>query len=980
MADPTRWFPLGPGCVVDGQLGIESSGRGPVAGRVTAIALAPDDPDHTIYAGTAMGGVWKSTDAGLNWTPMTDDQLSLSVGAMAVEPNAPGSHNRLYVAAGEGNDGGEIFAGTGVLVYDPTMPTGNQWALKLDTGPKKWLDNIRSTAIVLDSRPPALMRILVGTNKGLIESTDDGATWNQIPVGTSPRVSSVVFDPGIDPTTSRLYVAIWGKGIFRQIGNAGFTQVPQGPPDGISNASNLGRITLALSPDHPLVIYAVCADTDGKVLGIYRSFDGAEHWHSIPLPSNDIKQGQYNVAFAVHPTQQATFLYGETKLWRTENSGSDWELVSEPRDGTEGIHADQHVVVFNPGDPTKVWAGNDGGVWFSGDGGRHWRDRNRGLQTMQFYALAQHPIHESLLLAGSQDNGTQRFRGHPGWDLVNFGDGFFCAIDPQQPKYWYSSYVFQPNPKDNQLEAIYRSDEAGDPDSWDRIVDGISSSDTTDRDPFYVPFVIDPSQTNVLYLGTTKLYRTTNRGGRWAPIKRDDNGLDFSTGTKLAQVITAIAVSPGGLNVVYVGTADGQFFRLILMPSGKWQVSQPLAPVDPLDLPQGYISDIAVAPDPTTNPPKKVYVAIGSKQYGTVDTFAGGRIFRSYDEGAHWVRLGGPTLDRTISGFTITHQSNAVNAIALDPDDPTHVYIGCNSGVFKSEDEGNAWLDWTDNLPNVAVADLQIHAGTRLLRAATIGRSVWERSIRVPAAAAPAVDLFIRDSIVDLGRGPTPSGIPDPLHPSDQITFHSGADIKLDTPFPVVGGFQTPQSTLDYTPGGAIDYIGFQRLGHDNARRATTSRLYVQVLNRGPDDADNVFARAFYGMKTAAGYVDLPADFWTAFPNSDPADTSAWRPIGPKREIVKLRQSEPMVVSWDWDVPSGFGTATDIGDNVGLFVVVSCLSDPVTETRRDVNLVAGENKHVALREISVGLPSVVLVGLILVALGGAALLVHKVAP
>lgn len=974
MADPTRWFPLGPSCVVDGQLGYESTGRGPVAGRVTAVALAPDDPDHTVYIGTAMGGVWRSTDAGLSWTPMTDNQLSLSVGAMAVEPTA-GSHHRLYVAAGEGNRGGEIFAGTGVLVYDPTA---NTWELKRDIGPHTWLDNIRSTAIVLDSRPPALMRILVGCTRGLIESTDDGATWNQIPVGPSSNVSSVVFDPGIDPTIARLYVAIWGKGIFRQIGNAGFTQVPKGPPDGISNAGNLGRITLALSPSSPLVIYAVCAATDGSVLGIYRSFDGADHWHSIPLPSADIKQGQYNVAFAVHPTQLATFLYGETKLWLSENSGADWDLVNEPRDGTEGIHSDQHAVVFNPSDPTKVWAGNDGGVWFSSDGGRHWRDRNRGLHTMQYYALAQHPVHESLLLAGSQDNGTQRFTGHPGWNLVNDGDGFFCAIDPQEPQYWYSSYVFQLDPQKNELQAIYRSNEAGDPDSWDLIVDGISSSDTTPDDPFYVPFVIDPSQTNVLYLGTTKLYRTTNRGGRWRPIKREDDGLDFSTGTTTSQVITAIAVNPRASNVIYVGTADGQFYHLLLMPSGKWKVSQPLAPVDPLDLPRGYISDIAVAPDPTTNPPKKVYVAIGSPHYGAIDTYAGGRIFSSDDEGAHWVRLGGPALDRTITGVTISHQSNAVNAIAIDPDNPTHVYIGCNSGIFKSDLEGNSWQDCTDNLPNVAVADLQIHAAGRLLRAATIGRSVWERSIRVPAAAPPAVDLFIRDSIVDLGRGTTPSGITDPLHPGDQITFHSGADIKLDTPFPVVGGFQTPKSTIDYTPGGAIDYIGFQRLGHDNARRATTSRLYVQILNRGPDDADNVVVRAFYGMKTAAGYVDLPADFWTAFPNSDPSDTTAWRPIGPKREIVKLPQSEPMVVSWDWDVPSGFGTATDIGDDVGLFVVVGCASDPVNETRRDVNLVARENKHVALREISVGLPSVVLVGLILVLLGGAALVAHEV--
>jgi photosystem II stability/assembly factor-like uncharacterized protein len=945
--DPNGWVPLGPSCVLNGQLGYDKTGRGPVSGRVTAIVLDPADPDHVVYVGTALGGVWKTTDGGITWVPKSDDHLSLSVGAMAIDPNPP--HN-LYVASGEGNDGGEVFLGSGLTIYDPAADT---WVARSHA----LLTPLRCNALVIDSRPPNPVRLLLATPNGLLESADNGVSWGVTPViaGTpGRRVTSLAFDQRPDPTQSRLYAAVEGNGVYRKVGTAAFTALPKGAAGGLPNSTNIQRITLALCPGQPLTLYAVFADTNDGILGLYRSNDGGDLWQPVPVPTGELKQANYNLVLAVHPTNPDTLLLGETRLWRTTDAGQHWALISDPRGDSPGIHADQHAAVFHPTTPAKVWAGNDGGAWFSADGGDSWQHRNRGLQTLQYYALAQHPAQEVLLLAGSQDNGTQRFEGHPAWDLVGFGDGFYCAIDPQDSRYWYRSYVFHPDAKSGELDAIFRSDRAGHPDSWRAVVDGIATTDTTDRDPFYVPFVIDPSQTNVLYLGTTKLYRTDNRGDSWAPVQRFDNGFDFSTGSSLANVITAIAVNPKDSATVYVGTADGQFFHLHREANGKWTVNSrsglPIA---------AYIGDIAVPSPPGAAPPSpKVYVAIGSPHLSWVPepAVAPGRIFRSDDQGATWTNLGSAVLNLVIQGITVDHQSNPVNAIALDPANPTHVYLGCNVGVFKSTDEGAHWTAFRENLPNAAVADLQFHAARRLLRAATAGRSVWERPVDPPAAAGSGVDLYVRHNLLDVGRRPSPSAVPDPLQPDRQVFYYDGRDVRLDTPFPIVGGFQKLKGTVDFTPDGPIDFLGFEQLEHGDPRAGSTSRVYVQVTNRGPAPATAVDLRVFYAVKAGDNYPDLPGDFWAAFPNADPKDTSVWKPIGPKQSLGNVRPAEPRVVSLVWDVPS------DLSGTVGLLCAVTGgAQDPVNETRLAVSKVAAENKHVVLKEVGVGVSSAAIV-------------------
>ncbi|HEY2117529.1 MAG TPA: hypothetical protein VGJ51_20675 [Candidatus Angelobacter sp.] len=950
---PNGWVPLGPSCIINGQVG-DKKDTAPASGRATAIALHPDHPDTHIFVGTASGGVWRSTDGGLNWVPQTDDQPSLAVGAMAFNTNSDSTKRKLYVGCGEGNEGAEILWGSGMLVYDDTPAT---WRLLSHS----LLENIRVTSIAVETLG-GQDHILVGGflssgNIGLAESLDGGATW--VPVSLAPGtpfdpVSSIVLDTQSDPAKTRLYVAVSGDGIYLRVGPAGspFNRLASTGPGALPPKGNgIARITLAMcpAPASRMTLYAVYANANDQIAGIYRTSDGGQNWQPAANLPKDSAQTNYNVALAVHPTIPSTVIFGETKLWRSITAGNVWDTISEPNGDSPGIHHDQHGVAFHPTDPNKIWAVNDGGVWFSGDGGTVWHHRNRGLATMQYYSLAQHPTYPSLLLAGSQDNGIQRFEGHPSWNKVRGGDGFFCAIDQSDPRYWYGSFVFF---FDGHVEAIYRSDKAGAENSWDRITDGISSADFGSPPPgTFVPFVIDPSFNNVLYLGTTKLYRTENRGSQWTAIKETTSPPVFPT-----SAITAIAVSPSDSNTLYVGTDDGKLFHLQRSADGKYTVNTRTG-----TLPRGYVGDIAI---PAGSPSRKVYVAIGSEHSGGAPDigFSSGRIFRSDDNGATWTALSTPALDLTIAGVTIDHKSNAVNAIALDSANPQHVYIGCNVGIFKSVDEGATWTPYNENLPNVAVADLQFHAGARLLRAATIGRSVWERAVDAPATGT-GVDVFVRDNITDVARGDTPVNVANPLDSPNRLDWFNSLDLKVDTPFPVIGSFQTPTSTLDYTSSTAIDFIGFQQLDNNLARRAATSRIYAQVINRGPNPASNVQVRTFWAEKSGGTYPNLPSDFWTAFPGSDPADTSVWKPIGPAKTISTILPGEPGVVTWDWDVPG-----TD-GDTVGLLSVITAADDPVNESSVDVQTVATKNKHVALREVGVNPRALAVIAAVVVLLG-----------
>jgi hypothetical protein len=360
-----------------------------------------------------------------------------------------------------------------------------------------------------------------------------------------------------------------------------------------------------------------------------------------------------------------------------------------------------------------------------------------------------------------------------------------------------------------------------------------------------------------------------------------------------------------------------------------------------------------------------VYVAVGSGHLSGIPdaVLPNGRIFYSPSKGQVWHDRGSAQLDLTIQGQVVQHRGNPANAIVIDPQPPHRVYIGCNIGVFFTGDQGQNWTHFSDGLPNAPIADLQFHPTRRLLRAATTGRSVWEISVDAPPAPAD-VHVFVRDNILDAGTLPTPALALDPLEPGAQTTWVESLDIKVDTPFPIFGGFRTPKSTVDYTPGGAADFIAFQEFGTDDPRNSKTSRVYLQVQNRGPGDAISVSARIFFAHKGGADFPQLQADFWTVWQDPDASKfTGEWKPIGELQTVPVIKPTEPAIVRWDWSPPGG------LADPAGLLAVVSALGDPVTTAVLNVEQLARNDKHAALKQVGVGAPDAafVVLGILIVA-------------
>jgi photosystem II stability/assembly factor-like uncharacterized protein len=422
-----NWTPLGAAVVANGQIaetaGTGSTGRtAPISGRVTAIAIDPNDPDNTIYAATAQGGVWKTTDGGNIWSPKSDFQFSLAIGAVTVDPSITdpmtGRSNRVYAGTGEANFSLDSYYGGCVLRSDDG---GETW---MQLGAATFAQDEISRILV---DPNDNTHLYLSCSIGVFESTNTGANWAQLRAGVA---NDIALDAS-NPASHRLYAAFRGEGIFLRIGTDTWTLLTD--PD-VPNPA-LGRVALAMFAANPQTLYAAFENGDaaGTLEGIYRTNDGGTTWAPVTNPAG-VGQGWYNLVLAVHPTDANTVYFGEVQLWRTTNGGTNWTRISfGPAAGQPGIHVDQHAFAIHPTTPATVWSGNDGGVWRSLDSGTNWTHRNRGLQTMQYHFLAQHPQWEAVLLAGAQDNGAQRYAGHPAWTLSAFGDGAYVAIDPATP-------------------------------------------------------------------------------------------------------------------------------------------------------------------------------------------------------------------------------------------------------------------------------------------------------------------------------------------------------------------------------------------------------------------------------------------------------------------------------------------------------------------------------------------------------------------
>lgn len=768
------WAALGPAPIASGQtFGLADT---PVSGRVTSIVLDPGyngTSNRTVYLGAANGGLWRSIDDGANWTPLTDNQPSLAVGAIAIDPKNP---NVIYVGTGEGNRAGDTYYGQGLL---KTTDGGNSWTqilgptsttapnlpsfincsfLEIDIDPNNTQTIYAATNIGVMSSAAGGAGIVPIGNRGIWKSTDGGANWRNLNPGNFDIDRSGT-DVLVDPRKpQRIYSAILNLGIYRseQGGEPNtWTKLEGGWPAANTTNPSFTRVEMSsgppISPSTESTVYAAFAAPNDDLLGIWRTTDGGNNWTQVTTPQA-LGQAGYNLALAVDPVDANIVYYGTAAnaannggtVFRSLNGGQSWTDISRG-DGGDGLHADTHAFAISPANRNILFTGNDGGVWRSNNATANpvsWRSLNPSLSITQFQSIALHPNNPNFVIGGTQDNGTNIFSGGLSWNLTRGGDGGFALVDQSNPQVLYHTF-FNQNNSNGQRAQIGPEISLNGGNSWLRrgcfgcsaFQGGINPAD---RVSFYAPMALHTGFTgqngNVVYIGTHRLYRSADQGITWNGVgpSNDGYGADLTKGGTAR--LTAIAVHPSRANdeeVVWTGANDGSVQVTANAGSGANTVFNN---VTKAPLPNRFVTDIAVDP---ANSQRAVVTFSG---FNSATAATPGHVFLTNNRGASWTDISGNLPD------------TPVNSAAFHPSNFNTIFIGTDLGVFQTTDGGGTWTRLGNGMPRVPVLMLRYQSATNTLFAATHGRGVYRlttsRSLATVSAASFSASAVATESIV----------------------------------------------------------------------------------------------------------------------------------------------------------------------------------------------------------------------------------------
>jgi len=418
--------------------------RGPdnISGRVRAIMFDPNDlSSKKVWAGSVSGGLWFNNDitnANSVWQAVDDFWDNIAISSITYDPT---NRQTFYVGTGEGWYNYDGVGGEGIW---KTMDGGINW---------QHLENTNNSDFrtVQKLQVTSTGRVVAAGRNGIFISDDGGATWKMTFEGLAADLE-IASDGAIYAGTGRVYVA--GK-VLKSTDNG----------DNWLDITPLGteqeRVEIAVAPSNSQVVYAIASNLD-NISWFMKSMNGGKTWTKITLPkymntnctmsSDDFTRGQawYDLILAVHPTNQNIVFAGGIDLNKTVNGGFSWNTVSSWTGAClPYVHADQHAIIFRPGYPDELLGGSDGGVTYSVNAGMNpapvFSDRNKGLNVTQYYACAMHPApFSNYFLAGSQDNGTQKFEseGINSVTTVTGGDGGYCFIDQINPSIQITSFVY----------------------------------------------------------------------------------------------------------------------------------------------------------------------------------------------------------------------------------------------------------------------------------------------------------------------------------------------------------------------------------------------------------------------------------------------------------------------------------------------------------------------------------------------------------
>jgi photosystem II stability/assembly factor-like uncharacterized protein len=516
-----------------------------IAGRTNFMVFHPTDP-NTFYCAAAGGGIWKTTDGGALWVPLTDFLTSCAAGGLALDPNNPAV---LYYGTGEQNYSGDSWYGDGI--YKSTNE-GETWVKVATTAVGQ-----RFSQLVVD--PTNSNIVYAAGSVGVFKSTNAGGTWTSTSSGNS--ANCLIMDP---TNTQVLYTTTGGSGVntVRKSTNGGgsWTALSGGlPADG-------RRTQLAMAPSNNMILYASIANSSGGLAGLYRTTDGGDTWTlQASTPNYLSSQGWYDNAVCVHPTNPDFVVVGGLDVYTSSNAGvtltqrTSWSTTS----ASNMSHADIHYLEYNG---SVLYCGSDGGVYKSTNNGVNWSDLNATMSTLQFQSADYDPTDPQKLYGGTQDNNLETStNGGLVWIQRTTGDGGYSIVDPVTPNYVYGQYV---------QGSLKRSANYG------VSFTEISPSSSTGG-LFYNPYEMAPSDNNIIVYGQADLWRTTS-----VKTATTSNGwTQLATTGTIGGSVSAIGLSYTDTAKIYVGTSNGRIL-ITTNSGGAWMTRT------------GYnkVSDFAVDP------------------------------------------------------------------------------------------------------------------------------------------------------------------------------------------------------------------------------------------------------------------------------------------------------------------------------------------------------------------------------------------------
>ncbi len=720
------WLPAGPNVLPDNLTGYMENG----IGRINCISFDPNSPS-TYYVGVAQGGVWKTTNNGMNWQPLTDDLPITRISDIAIDPN---NSNTIYVSVCD-------FEYIGVSLQTIGRKRNTHYGLgvyKTTDGGQNWSPTGLSFQLT-DGDASLIKKIIVNQNNsnnlvaagtsGMYTSNNGGTTWTK-------TLDSLFWDLTQDPSNPNVLYAASGWVANSNQGNAAiykstnfgasWTMLNTGiPPTG-----DVQRLEIEVAPSNPNYIYALAVDVYSGYYGLYKSINAGVDWQFIPPALNILGyddgfdvggQGAYDLAFAIDPNNENKLYTGGINVWGSFDGGntfdpaSHWTLSYGPT-----LHGDIHFIKFQPL-TGNAFVCSDGGIyrtpaiatqtWNDANSGNPWKTAwtglNNGMQVTSFYRVSSSKTASNKIMAGAQDNATFFYDGS-NWFTTSGGDGMDNIFDPSDDNVHIASSQYGNFAKSYDNGFSYN---------------GIYPNINGELAEWTTPIIADYNQAGTMYIGFENVMKSTDYGDNWMAIS------SFPVSGFANNEISALAVANTNSNVIYVAKRV------------RYEYSIPGSLYFTNNGGSSWNDITAGLPDSLYFTSVEVNAVNSNVAYVTMAGFsAGNKVFKTINGGASWQNI------------SYNLPNLPVNCIKSLPSGNSLI-LACDVGVYQLDESQNTWINISVDLPNVILTDIEINEAANKIYISTFGRGIWQADLSIISglknAKADANYISIYPSIND---------------------------------------------------------------------------------------------------------------------------------------------------------------------------------------------------------------------------------------